>query len=461
VKYLEQDASDIIEEYLQLIFCLLWLLAPQMDCVIFCSMNECSMNETTLDRLTRYVKIDTQSAEESQTYPSTEKQLLFSKLLVDELKQLGLVDAEIDQWGLVMATLPANVPESHPAFGKIPAIGFIAHVDTSPSVSGAHVKPQIIQYSGGDIVLPGDSSVMITESENPELAEYIGETIVTTDGTTLLGADNKAGIAVIMTALQMMINNPTLLHGEIKIGFTPDEEVGGGTNHFDIDRFGAEFAYTVDGEMPGELNKETFSADTAVITVHGRNIHPGQAKGIMVNSIRAIADIILRMPKDIAPETTEGYEPYIHPYKVEGEEDRSSVKILLRDFDTEGLSKLKQRLENIIEEVKPLHPKAQFKLQISESYRNMREALEKDPRVLDYLSEATKRAGLEPKWVPIRGGTDGARLTAAGLPTPNIFVGGKNYHSKTEWVSLRGMQKAVETVVNLAQLWLENFETPK
>jgi tripeptide aminopeptidase len=413
------------------------------------------MNETALDRLVRYVKIDTQSAEESSTYPSTEKQLAFSQLLAEELKQLGLVDATVDNWGLVMATLPANVPGNHPALGKVPAIGFIAHIDTSPSVSGANVKPQIIRYSGGDIVLPGDSSITIKESENPELAQYVGEIIVTTDGTTLLGADDKAGIAIIMTALQTLINNPNLLHGDIKIGFTPDEEVGAGTNHFDIEQFGAAFAYTVDGEMPGELNKETFSADTAVITAHGRNIHPGRAKELMVNSIRAIADIIACLPKEVAPETTEGYEPYIHPYKIDGEEDRSTLRVLLRDFDTRGLAELKQRLEKIIEEVKPLHPKARFELEIIESYRNMREALEKDPRVLEYLWEATRRAELEPKWVPIRGGTDGARLTAAGLPTPNIFVGGKNFHSKTEWISLRGMQYAVDTIVNLAQIWVE------
>jgi tripeptide aminopeptidase len=407
------------------------------------------VNETALDRLIRYVKIDTQSAEESSTYPSTKKQLALSRLLVEELKHLGLVDASIDDWGVVMATLPANVP------GKVPAIGFIAHVDTSPSVSGANVKPQIIRHSGGDIVLPGDRSITIKESENPELAQYVGETIVTTDGTTLLGADDKAGIAIIMTALQVIINNPKLLHGDIKVGFTPDEEVGAGTNHFDIERFGAAFAYTVDGEMPGELNKETFSADTAVITAHGRNIHPGRAKGLMVNSIRAIADIVARLPKDIAPETTEAYEPYIHPYRLEGEEARSTLKILLRDFDTAGLAKLKQRLDAIIEEVKPLHPETRFELEIIESYRNMREALEKDPRVLEYLWEATRRAGLEPQWVPIRGGTDGARLTAAGLPTPNLFTGGKNFHSKTEWISLRGMQYAVDTVVNLAQIWVE------
>jgi tripeptide aminopeptidase len=414
-----------------------------------------TMNETVLDRFLRYAAMDTQSSEDSTTYPSTEKQLELLKLLADELRQLGLSDVTLDNWGYVMATLPGNVPEDHPAFGKVPPVGLIAHVDTSPSASGANVKPQVIEYHGGDIVLPGDASVIITESENPELKQNIGRMIVTSDGTTLLGADDKAGIAIIMTAVQSLINNSTLLRGDIKIGFTPDEEVGGGTKYFDINKFGAQFAYTVDGDTPGELNKETFSADSAVITVHGRNIHPGTAKGIMVNSIRAIADIIVRLPKHLAPETTEGYEPYIHPHNLQGEEERSILKILLRDFETAGLAKLKNQLEEIIEEVKPLHPKARIELQITESYRNMREGLERDPRVLDCLWEATKRAGLEPKWTPVRGGTDGSRLTAAGLPTPNIFTGGKNYHGKTEWVSLAGMEAAVDTVVHLAQVWVE------
>ncbi len=413
------------------------------------------MTDTMLDRFLRYVAIDTQSSEESTGYPSTAKQLDLLKLLADELKQMGLQDAALDRWGYVMATLPGNVPEGHPAFGRVPAIGLIAHVDTSPSASGAGVKPQVLQYRGGDIVLPGDPSVAIRESENPELKDNIGRTIVTTDGTTLLGADDKAGVAIIMTAVRSLIDDPRLLHGDIRIAFTPDEEVGAGTKYFDIKKFGAAFAYTVDGDTPGELNKETFSADSAVITVHGRNIHPGTAKGIMVNSIRAIADVVVRLPKDVAPETTEGYEPYIHPHNLQGEEEKSTLRILLRDFETAGLAVLRQKLERIIEEVRPLHPKARFELNVTESYRNMREGLEKDPRVLDCLWEAAKRAGLEPKWVPIRGGTDGARLTASGLPTPNIFTGGKNFHGKTEWVSLSGMEASVSTVVHLAQVWVE------
>ena len=414
------------------------------------------MNESALDRFIRYAKIDTQSKDDVEAYPSTQKQLDLLNLLLHELKELGLKDAVIDRYGYVMATIPSNVPGSHKAFGKVPRIGFISHVDTSPSASGTNVKPQVIKgYKGGDIVLPGDTSVVIRTSENPDLAANIGKTIVTSDGTTLLGADDKAGLAIIMTAAQKLVNTPSLVHGDIRIGFTPDEEVGNGTKFFDLKVFGADFAYTVDGDTPGELNKETFSANQAVITVHGRNIHPGTAKNIMVNSIRAMADIIVRMPKDIAPETTEGYEPYIHPHVLEGEEAKSTLKILLRDFNTPGLDVLKKRLEKIIAEVQPLHPKAKIELKIIEQYRNMKDYMGNDSRVLDCLWEATRRTGIEPKWVPIRGGTDGSRLTEKGLPTPNIFTGGHNYHGHTEWLSVDGMEKSVETVVNLAQLWVE------
>ncbi|MEK9138542.1 MAG: peptidase T, partial [Bacteroidota bacterium] len=305
-------------------------------------------------------------------------------------------------------------------------------------------------------VLPADPSVVLKVSENPELAHNVGKTIVTTDGATLLGADDKAGLAIIMTAMQNLVDNPSFLHGDIRVAFTPDEEIGAGTKYFDIKKFGAQFAYTVDGDTPGELNKETFSADLATITVHGRNIHPGSAKNIMVNSIRAMADIIARMPKDnTSPETTEGYQPYIHPHHLDGEEAKTTLKILLRDFETPGLDVLKKKLEAIISEVQPLHPKAKIEISILNQYRNMRDYMGNDPRVLDCMFEATKRAGLEPKWVPIRGGTDGSRLTEKGLPTPNIFTGGQNYHGKTEWLSVYGMEKSVETVVNLVQVWVE------
>ena len=418
------------------------------------------MTETALERFLRYAKIDTQSKDDSDTYPSTKKQFDLLNMLLKELKDFGLKDASIDTHGYVMTSLPSNLPRGHKAEGKVPRIGFVAHVDTSPSFSGTNVKPQVIHnYRGGDIVLPGDTTVILRESENPELKKNVGKTIVTTDGTTLLGADDKAGIAIIMTALQTLINNPQLLHGDIRVAFTPDEEVGAGTKYFDLKTFGAEFAHTVDGDTPGEINKETFSANLGVITVHGRNIHPGSAKNIMVNSLRAMADIVVRLPADMAPETTEGYEPYIHPHTLEGEEAKSTLKILLRDFNTPGLDVLRKKLESIIAEVQPLHPKSTIELRIIEQYRNMKDFLGKDTRGLDCMWEATQRAGLEPKWLPIRGGTDGSRLTEHGLPTPNIFTGGQNYHGPTEWLSVYGMEKSVETVVHIVQLWVEKSST--
>jgi tripeptide aminopeptidase len=408
------------------------------------------MAETVLDKFLRYVIIDTQSKEDSESYPSTAKQFDLLNVLVKELKNLGIQQVNIDEYGYVMATLPASISI------KVPAIGFVAHVDTSPEVSGANVKPQVIkEYKGGDIVLPGNSTVVIRESENPALMTALGKTIVTSDGTTLLGADDKAGIAIIMTALQQLLANPKIPHGEIKVGFTPDEEVGAGTKFFDIKKFGAQFAYTLDGDTTGELNKETFSANSCLITVHGRDIHPGSAKNIMVNSVRVISEIIVRLPKHQAPETTEGYEPYIHPYVLEGGVGKSTVKLLFRDFQTAGLDDLKKIVEKVVAEVQPLFPKAKIEIQVSEQYRNMREELEKDTRVIDYLYEATKRSGLQPLWTPIRGGTDGSKLSADGLPTPNIFTGGSNYHSCTEWVNVWGMEKAVETVLNLVQIWVE------
>jgi tripeptide aminopeptidase len=413
------------------------------------------MAATALDRFLRYVKIDTQSKEDAETYPSTQKQFDLLRLLVQELQDLGAKDVEMDQYGYVTATIPSNLPKQHAAHGKVPTVGLIAHVDTSPSASGADVKPQVLTYQGGDITLPGNPAVIIKAAENPELARNVGKRIVTADGTTLLGADDKAGIAIIMTAADTLLHSTSLLHGTLRIAFTPDEEVGNGTKFFDIRKFGAQCAYTLDGDRPGELNKETFSANSAIITVEGRNIHPGTAKGIMVNSIRTIADIIARLPRDMAPETTEGYEPYIHPHAVVGEEAKSTLRILLRDFNTPGLTIQEHILRTIIAEVQPLHPKAKINLEIKESYRNMREGVEKDPRVLECMFEATRRAGLEPHWVPIRGGTDGSRLTEKGLPTPNIFTGGQNYHGPTEWLSVEGMEKAVDTVVHLAQVWVE------
>ncbi len=414
------------------------------------------VKETVLERLLRYVKIDTQACESSETTPSTMKQFDLGNLLVGELKAIGINDVEIDEHCYVYATIPSNIPQDDPAYGKVPNIGFLAHVDTSPDVSGANVKPNIIEnYQGGDIVLPGDNSVVITMAENPNLAKCIGHTIITTDGTTLLGSDDKSGVAAIMSMAEKLVNNPGIKHGTIRIGFTPDEEIGQGTKFFNIKKFDCEYAYTVDGDMPGELNKETFSANAAIIRTYGRDIHPGMAKGIMVNSIRAMADIVAKFPKDMAPETTDGYDPYIHPHTFEGSVSKSTLKILLRDFKTEGLDVQKKILEKIIEEVKPAYPDTRIELEIIEMYRNMHDKLEENPRGCEYLWEAAARSGVEPKWEPIRGGTDGSRLTEMGLPTPNVYTGGQNFHSRTEWVSVNALEKSVDTLVNLVEIWTE------
>ncbi|MBI5240457.1 MAG: peptidase T [Elusimicrobia bacterium] len=411
--------------------------------------------ETVLDRFLRYVAVDTQSKDDAECYPSTAKQLDLSRMLAAELKALGLKDARVDEHGYVFATVPSNIPKSDKAHGKVPVIGFVAHVDTSPEVSGANVKPQVITYKGGDITLPGDTSIVIKASENADLQANTGKTIVTTDGTTLLGADDKAGVAAIMSLVESLLGDPKILHGDVRIAFTPDEEVGAGTKHFDIKAFGAAAAYTIDGEKAGELNKETFSADGVLVTVTGRDIHPGMAKGVMVNATRVICEIVARTPKDLAPETTDGYQPYIHPYIIEGGVGKATLKVLFRDFKTEGLAELKKRLEAIAAEVRKLFPKAGIAVKVTPSYRNMLSVLEKNPLVLETLAEAVTRAGLEPKWVPIRGGTDGSRLSEMGLPTPNIWTGGFNAHSPREWLSVDGLEKALATAVNLVQVWVE------
>ncbi len=414
------------------------------------------MAEKVIERLLRYVKIDTQSDDSCEETPSTKKQFELANLLKEELVKLGIKDVELDEHCYLFATIPSNLPDAHPAKGKVPNIGFLAHLDTSPDVSGKDVKPQIIEnYQGGDIVLPADKNVVIKMSENPALKNCIGHTIVTTDGTTLLGSDDKSGVAAIMTFAETLLNNPDILHGDIRIGFTPDEEIGRGTACFDLKKFNCHYAYTLDGDMPGELNKETFSADAATITITGRDIHPGMAKNIMVNSVRVMGEIIARLPKNMSPETTDGYEPFIHPHTVSGSVVHSQIKMLLRDFKTEGLTAQKQILEGIIAEVQPLYPNAKIELEIKFQYRNMHDSLTSQSHGLDYLWEAAERSGVEPFWKPIRGGTDGSRLTEMGLPTPNIYTGGQNFHSRTEWVSINALEKAVETIVNLAQVWVE------
>jgi tripeptide aminopeptidase len=414
---------------------------------------------TVLDRFLRYVEIDTQSHEDSESYPSTAKQLDLLRLLADELKALGVEDATIDQHGYVTGTLPATLPLTLAA--KVPTIGFIAHVDTSPAITGAGVRPVIHKnYQGGDIVLPGDTSQVISTKEYPNLEKrYLGMDIVTSDGTTLLGADDKAGIAEIMTAVDLLIQNPNLKRGAIKIGFTPDEEIGAGTKYFDVKTFGADFAYTVDGGPLGEIEFETFNAFLAIVKIQGVGVHPGYAKDKLVNAIRVLADIVTRLPKSMAPETTEARQGYIHPYDFQGQAEAVTLKLLLRDFDMEGIEREKTILTGIVEEVRGLYPKAKIDLEFKEQYLNMRYPLEKDPRVLKYAEEAIRRAGVEPHYTLIRGGTDGAKLTYSGLLTPNLFAGGEAFHSKIEWVPVQVMVKAVETIVNLALVWTE--KTPK
>jgi len=413
------------------------------------------MDKEILEHFFRYVKIDTQSQEDvTDRYPSTAKQLDLAKILVKELIDLGLKDAAMDEFGIVMATLPSNLAPTEAA--RIPVIGLIAHLDTSPEVSGKDVKPIIHQnYRGGDIKLPGDPNVIIRQSENPILAEKIGEDIVTSDGTTLLGADDKAGIAEIMSFLSYLQKHPDIKHGTLRIAFTPDEEVGAGTDHFDVKKFGADFAYTVDGETVGEIEIETFNASTGIFTVHGINVHPGYAKGKMVNAIPIAAEIVRLIDREPSPATTEKREGYLHPYVIEGGVEKVTLRVLLRDFDADGIRAKTVRLNEIRDQVASQFPRARIELEVKESYKNMYVKLAENPKVIEYALEATRRAGIQPKTQIIRGGTDGAKLCFMGLPTPNIFTGGHNFHSKQEWISVQDMEKTVATLVNLVQVWVE------
>lgn len=404
-----------------------------------------------LDRFLSYIKYDTQSSENSESYPSTLKQLELSKKLLLELKKLGLKDVEITEHGYVFGTLPGNVDH------KVPTIGYIAHVDTSPEVSGKDVKPVIVKnYQGGDIVLKNDETQVIEFDMNPTLKKCMGHDIITTDGTTLLGADNKAGIAEIMGAIEYLINNPEIKHGLIRVAFTVDEEVGTGTEHFDTKQFAADFAYTIDGETTGEIEDETFCADTAVVTIKGVNMHPGYAKNKLVSAIKIGARLIERLPKDsISPETTEKREGYLHPHAIKGGVETTEIVLLVRDFDVEGLKEKETYLEQLCKDLEKEYPKASITVEIKESYRNMKMILDEHPQVVAYAMEAVERAGLEAVKNLIRGGTDGARLSFMGVPTPNVFTGGHNFHSKKEWISVQNMAKAVETIVHLSQIWAE------
>ncbi|MCP4179876.1 MAG: peptidase T [bacterium] len=412
------------------------------------------MKQKVLDKFIRYIKIDTQSDDYSKTYPSTSKQFDLAKLLVDELQGIGLSDANVDKNCYVTATLLSNLPEAKSK--NIPVVGFIAHMDTATNLPGKVTNPQIItDYQGGDITFPNCTDTIISIEDNPQLNDCIGDTIITADGITLLGSDDKAGIAAIITMAEYLINNPDIKHGTIKIAFTPDEEVGQGVKYFDIKKFGADFAYTIDGGMPGRINKETFSADSATIEFYGKDIHPGKAKGKMINSAAAMADLINKLPRNMTPETTEDYEPYIHVHTANGTVTKSTVELLLRDFKTDGLNDLKNIIEKAIEETKAEYQGLKIDLKIEESYRNMAEYLTDKPEILDYLWKAAEKSGIKPEWEPIRGGTDGSKLSEMGLPTPNIYTGGNNCHSKTEWLSLNALEQTVQTIINLAQIIAE------
>jgi tripeptide aminopeptidase len=408
------------------------------------------MKSSALDRFLRYVTYDTQSKEGSDTYPSTPGQLVLLRDLVGELRALGLSDAAMDEYGYVMATIPATTRRS-----DVPTIGFIAHVDTSPEMSGAGVKPIVHRnYDGRDLVLPDDPTAVLRVSDSPYLGHCLGHDIVTASGSTLLGADNKAGVAAIMAAAEQLAAHPEIPHGSLRIAFTPDEEVGQGTRYFDVQKFGALYAYTIDGGARGELEYESFSADTFIAAFQGFNTHPGYAYGRMVNSIKVAARFIDRLAQNGSfPETTANYEGYVHPYSVQASVDRTTVKVLVRDFVTAALEERESWLESIAREAAAHTAGATVECRVEESYRNMREVIDQHPIVVERAREAMTRAGLDVHIKPIRGGTDGSRLSFMGLPTPNVFAGEQNFHSRLEWVSAQDMDKAAEVIVNLAITW--------
>jgi tripeptide aminopeptidase len=408
--------------------------------------------ETLLDRFCRYVRINTQADEASTTYPSTPGQLELGRILVAELHSMDIRDAAVDEHGIVLATVPSNVSRS------APTIAWIAHLDTSPETSGKSVKPMVHrQYDGRDIVLPGDPTKILRPSENPDLAGMKGKTLITTDGTTLLGADDKAGVAIIMEAAGYLAAHPEVPHGPVRICFTCDEEVGHGVDHLDLKKLGAVVGYTLDGSGQGEIDGETFSADLAVITITGINIHPALAKGKMVNAIRLAGAFLQRLPwQTLSPETTTDHEGFLHPYRIEGGVAQATLRILLRDFETARLADKARLLENIADLLRAKHPQARIEVKVTAQYRNMAEGLVKEPRAMAFAEDAMRRAGLEPKRTFVRGGTDGSRLTELGLPTPNLSAGEHNIHSPLEWTCLEEMATAVRVLIELARIWGES-----
>jgi tripeptide aminopeptidase len=406
---------------------------------------------TVTERFLRYVVIDTQSDPASATCPSTEKQKDLGRLLASELQAMGLSDAHLDEHGYVYATIPANTDK------RVPVICFCSHMDTSPDCTGASVKPQIVRnYRGGDIVLPGDPTQIIRAADHPALAGQIGNDIITTDGTTLLGADNKAGIAEIMDATLFMLRNPHIKHGAIRILFTPDEEIGRGVDKVDLKKLGADFAYTIDGETAGNIEDETFCADGVTITIEGVSTHPGFAKGKMEHAIKIAAAIVERLPKTTcSPETTEGRQGFLHPVGISGALETTTLELIVRDFTEIGLKEKEALLEDIVKEVMRDFPRSTYRMEIRQQYRNMKQVVDRHPEIIDNAVEAVRRTGLTPAKTAIRGGTDGSRLSFMGLPCPNIFAGEHAFHSRLEWVSVQDMEKAAQTIVHLAMVWEE------
>ncbi len=408
------------------------------------------MKDELIRRFLKYVKINTQSDENSDTCPSTPGQLDLLRLLVDELKEIGMKDVTMDENGYVFATLPANTEKD------VPVIGFLAHVDTAPDFSGENVKPQIIEnYDGGPIVLNEQLGIGMTPEDFPSLLKYKGQTLITTDGTTLLGADDKAGIAEIMSAMNYLIKHPEIKHGEIRIGFTPDEEIGRGPHKFDVERFNAKYAYTVDGGPLGELQYETFNAAAAKVVINGDNIHPGSAKGKMKNSIKIGMELQHMLPRLEAPEFTEGYEGFYHLHSFHGDVERTELSYIIRDHDREKFERKKSYLEKVVLQLQEKYGKGRIKLDIQDQYYNMREKIEPVMEVVENAKEAMERLNITPVIEPIRGGTDGAQLSFMGLPTPNIFAGGENMHGKFEYVSAETMEKAARVIVEIAKVFEE------
>lgn len=409
-----------------------------------------NMLKNIQERFFRYVQIDTQSDSASATQPSTQKQKNLSKLLVQELLEIGISDAELDEYGYVYATIPANSTKA------VPVICFCSHVDTSPDCSGKNVKPILHEnYNGVDIILPDDNSVVIKLVEHPDLGSQIGNDIVTASGTTLLGADNKAGITAIMVATQFLVENPQIKHGEIKILFTPDEEIGRGTTKVDMEKLGAKYGYTVDGESIGTIENETFGADGLKILITGISQHPGFAKGKMESAIKIASEIVANLPKEFSPEHTEGMQGFVHPVAINGHVETAEIEFIIRDFTESGLEILQNKIIKITNNVLKNYPNSNARFYLTEQYRNMKAVLKEHPQVVEIAVLAMEKADLKPECRSIRGGTDGSRLSYMGLPCPNIFAGEHAFHSKQEWVSLQDMQKAVETIVNICEIWEE------